>query len=113
MPSLVSAAFFFTRPLTSALADKASMVSPSSSRVRSMSAWMSSIPASGPGSGDSGVWSAVMAGVLQFVDVLLDVRNGQLRGGQGLVELLLADETRDAGDSEQDHGNNQGGRPHR
>src|SRR6476619_6777662 len=113
MRSLVSAVFCFTRPLTSALADKASMVSPSSLRVCSMSAWMSSIPASGPGSGDSGVGSAVMAGVLQFVDVLFDVRDGHLRGGCGWAELLRAEETRDAGGREQNHGNSQGGRPHR
>src|SRR6476659_5018791 len=113
MRSLVSAAFCFARPVTSALADNAPMVSPSSLRVCSMSAWMSSIPASGPGSGDGGVGSVVMAGVLQFVDVLFDVRNGHLRGGCGLAELLLADETCNGGGSEQDHRNDQGRRPHR
>jgi hypothetical protein len=36
-----------------------------------------------------------------------------MKCGWRLAELLLADQTRDAGDGEQNHGNNQGGRPHR
>src|SRR4051812_28537670 len=115
MRSLVAAAFCFARAFTSALADRASTVSPSSLRVFSMSAWMSSLPASGPGSGPGGgaVLSAVIARVLHYVDVLFDVRNGLRRGGGGLGELLLADQSGDARDGEEGHGHDERGLPHR
>src|SRR5947209_2901358 len=104
MRSLVSEAFSFARPLTSAFATSASTVWPSSWRVLSMSAWISSTLASAPGSPFGPAFitsSADTAGFLHFVDVLLDV-GGRLLWSRGdLLQLLLTEQPGDAGDGEE------------
>src|SRR5258705_13537379 len=74
-----------------------------------MSAWISSMPASGPGSG----WGSgsVMAGFLHFLDILLQVVNGLLGSWRRSLDLLLTDKARNSRCEQQQRRHDQCGRP--
>src|SRR5258708_21795058 len=72
-----------------------------------MSAWISSMAASGPGSGCGS--GSVMAGFLHFLDILLQVVNGLLGSWRRSLDLLLADKARNSGCEQQQRRHDQCG----